>query len=161
MKKHTWIAIVFLAVVLVLASSWGCAKKEEPVEEAAVETEEVTEEPVAEELAEPVYTRDNVGEYEGMQDAHLPVIAYEKSDIGLKVTVTVNHEMNAETPHYIMWIKIKDAEDNLLGEKMFEATDAAAEAVFDLAEIPAAIKAFEKCNVHGIWMDEAQVTFEE
>jgi mannose-6-phosphate isomerase len=35
---------------------------------------------------------------------------------GLKVAVVVNHVMNAEAPHYIMWIRLTDGEGNELGK---------------------------------------------
>ena len=98
---------------------------------------------------EPVYTRDDPGAWEGKEKGHLPQISYEKTGTGLKVIVVVNHVMNAEAPHYIMWIKLADGEGNELGRKEFQPTDQKAEAVFELTSVPAKLVAFEKCNVHG------------
>ena len=86
--------------------------------------------------------------------------AYEKIEAGLKVTVTVSHEMNPETPHYIMYIMLKDGEGNLLGEKEFEATYEKAEAVFEIESTPGKLIAYERCNLHGLWMDEVVVATE-
>jgi desulfoferrodoxin (superoxide reductase-like protein) len=68
--------------------------------------------------------------------------------------------MNPEKPHYIMYIKLKDGEGNLLGEKEFQATDEKAEAVFELKTVPSKLVAYEKCNLHGLWMDGIDVTTE-
>jgi desulfoferrodoxin (superoxide reductase-like protein) len=84
----------------------------------------------------------------------------EKMETGLKVTVTVNHVMNPETPHYIMNIKLKDGEGQLLGEKEFQATDEKAEAIFELFTVPSKLMVYERCNLHGLWMDEVDVTTE-
>jgi superoxide reductase len=89
---------------------------------------------------------------------HLPQITYEKTDTGLKVTVKVdNHPMDAQKPHYIMWIKLEDGSGTMLGEKDFMATDPEPVATFDLTSVPVSLKAYEQCNIHGIWMSEANV----
>jgi superoxide reductase len=131
----------------------GCATQQEPAEE---EPAAEAAPPAAEE--EPIYTRGDPGEWEGKQQSHVPQIAYEKAGAGLKVTVTVNHPMDADLPHYIMWIKLFDGEGNLLGQEEFEATEEKAVATFELATTPAKLVAHEKCNLHGIWMDEVTVS---
>lgn len=104
------------------------------------------------------YTRENPGPWAGAEDKHLPQIAYEKMGMGLKVTVKVDdHPMDAAKPHYIMWIRLEDGMGKVLGRHQFKATDPAPIATFGLKSIPAHLRAFERCNVHGIWMSEAKV----
>jgi len=148
--------LVFAVGALILLPT-ACAKKEQKAEQ---EKTAVEAEPAAKEAAEVVYTRSDPGAWRGKEDSHVPLIAYEKTETGLTVTVTVNHEMNPDKPHYIMTIMLKDGEDNLLGEKEFQATDEKAEATFELTTIPAKLKAYERCNIHGLWMDEVDVTTE-
>jgi desulfoferrodoxin-like iron-binding protein len=149
-------ALLLLAGLLVLALAVfpiGCSQPEEaPVAEQAAEQAP----PAAAE--EPIYTRDDPGAWEGKESGHLPVIEYEKAGDGLTVTVTVNHVMDNETPHYIMWIKLLDGEGNVLGQQDFEATEEKAVATFELSTIPAKLVAHEKCNLHGIWMEEVAVS---
>jgi len=91
-------------------------------------------------------------------NTHSPEISYEKTDSGLKVMVKVdNHPMDPKKPHYIMWIRIEDGDGNKLGEKTFQMTDPAPMVVFELASIPVKLRAFERCNIHGIWMSETEV----
>ncbi|MGZ7046573.1 MAG: desulfoferrodoxin family protein [Candidatus Aminicenantales bacterium] len=104
------------------------------------------------------YTRENPGPWAGAQDKHVPEITYEKMGMGLKVTVKVdNHPMDPAKPHYIMWIRLEDGMGKVLGKHAFKATDPAPEASFELKSVPANLKAFERCNIHGIWMSEAKV----
>ena len=148
MKTRIFVGV--LAALVLVSLLIGCAKKEQEAEKV--------EEPITTPEEEVVFTRDDPGAWGGKEDSHIPLISYEKTEEGLKVTVTVSHEMNAEKPHYIMWVKLRDGEDNLLGEKEFQPTDEKAEAVFELTTVPAKLKAFEKCSLHGVWTDEVDVT---
>ena len=105
------------------------------------------------------YTKDFFGPWNAdVAKVHLATITYEKAGDGLKVTVKVDdHPMNPDIPHYIMWIRIEDGKGNVLGRKDFVATDPAPIATFDLASAPEKIQAFERCNIHGIWMSETDV----
>ena len=147
--------VMVLAALIVLPT--GCAKEEKVAEEeqAAEKTE-----PTSEEAEEMIFTRFDPGAWGGKEDSHVPQIVYEKMEAGLKVTVTVSHEMNPEKPHYIMNIKLEDGEGQLLGEKELEATDEKAEAIFELTTLPSKLVAYERCNLHGLWMDEVAVTTE-
>ncbi len=149
-----FILMIFAALIMLPT---GCTK-----EEKAVEKEQAAEktEPASEEAEEIIYTRSDPGAWDGKEDSHVPQIVYERMETGLKVTVTVSHEMNPETPHYIMNIKLKDGEGRLLGEKEFQATDEKAEAIFELTTVPSKLIAYERCNLHGLWMDEVAVTTE-
>lgn len=149
-----FIVIVFAALIMLPT---GCAKEEKVAEE---EQAAETTEPESEKAEEIVFTRSDPGAWGGKEDSHVPQIVYERMDTGLKVTVTVSHEMNAEKPHYIMNIMLKDGADNLLGEKEFQATDEKAEAIFELTTVPSKLIAYERCNLHGLWMDEVDVTTE-
>jgi superoxide reductase len=158
MKNRLFLGVFILMILAALITlPTGCAKEDKVAEEeqAAEKTE-----PASAEAEEIIYTRSDPGAWGGKEDSHVPQIVYEKMETGLKVTVTVSHEMNPETPHYIMKIKLKDGEDNLLGEKELQATDEKAEAIFELFAVPGKLKAYEKCNLHGVWMDEVDVTTE-
>jgi desulfoferrodoxin (superoxide reductase-like protein) len=66
--------------------------------------------------------------------------------------------MDPKMPHYIMWIQLFDGSGKKLGEKTFKDTDPApAKATFDLAAVPETLKAYERCNIHGIWLNEVEV----
>lgn len=147
--------VMVLAALIVLPT--GCAKEEKVAEEeqAAEKTE-----PTSEEAEEMIFTRFDSGAWGGKEDSHVPQIVYEKMEAGLKVTVTVSHEMNPEKPHYIMNIKLEDGEGQLLGEKELEATDEKAEAIFELTTLPSKLVAYERCNLHGLWMEAVDVTTE-
>jgi len=90
---------------------------------------------------------------------HVPQVTFEKMGKGLKVTVQIdNHPMDPQKPHWIMWIRLEDTKGNKLGEKTFLATDARpAVAVFELPAMHTKLKAFERCNIHGIWLNEVPV----
>jgi desulfoferrodoxin-like iron-binding protein len=157
--KNRLFLLVFMFMVLgaLIMLPTGCAKEEKVVEENQA-AEKI--EPEAQEAEETVYTRSNPSAWSGKEEGHVPQIVYEKMETGLKVTVTVAHEMNPEKPHYIMYIMLKDGEDNLLGEREFEATNEKAEAIFELTTMPSKLIAYERCNLHGLWMDEVDVATE-
>ena len=90
---------------------------------------------------------------------HVPTVTFERTGAGLKVTVRVdNHPMDPQKPHWIEWIRLEDADGRKLGEKRFKATDPGpATAVFELPAVPGKVKALERCNIHGTWLNEAAV----
>ncbi|MGB2908351.1 MAG: desulfoferrodoxin family protein [Candidatus Aminicenantaceae bacterium] len=144
---------LILFTILIVLFSLGCTQSQnQPAAQ-----EEAADQAAA---AEVIYTRDDPGAYGGKEDSHVPVVAYEKTETGIKVTVRVSHEMNSEKPHFIEWIRLKDGTDNLLAEKGFQATDEKAEAVFELTIVPDKLVAYEKCNLHGIWKEEIDIFFE-
>lgn len=150
MKKNGFIltAIVFLASSFLLTHPvYG---KKAPVQ-AQMKSAQVQQKP---------YTRDDPGPWADKVKAHVPEITYEKTGTGLKVTVKVdNHPMDPKTPHYIMMIKLEDGSGAALGQKDFVATDPAPPiATFELKSIPGKLKAYERCNIHGLWMNEVDVT---
>jgi desulfoferrodoxin-like iron-binding protein len=157
MKKRLifFVPAVLAAAALILVSA-GCSKKAEEPAEAAVKEEAA---PAPEEYTqEKPYTREDPGPWADVVDKHIPEITYEKTDSGLKVTVKVDdHPMDPQTPHYIMWIKLEDGDGNMLGETDFVATDPAPVTTFDLTSVPAKLRAYERCNIHGIWTNETDV----
>lgn len=155
MSKRAFFGIftILLFAALVLFPT-GCAKKEETVQEKPEMTQAEPDDTKPEAV---VFTRDDPGPWAGKEDVHLPQIAFEKTDAGLRVTVAVGHEMNAEKPHYIMWIKLLDGEDNIIGEKSFQAVDMKAEAIFEIQTTPALLKAYALCNLHGLWFEKEEV----
>ena len=90
---------------------------------------------------------------------HVPMVKFEKTSVGFKVTVQVdNHPMDPQKPHWIEWIRIDDAKGNRLAERTFKATDPSpAVAEFELPAIYDKLKVLERCNIHGIWLNEAAV----
>ncbi|HUT07241.1 MAG TPA: desulfoferrodoxin family protein [Candidatus Latescibacteria bacterium] len=159
MNGRLFKGILAMAALILLVMASPACKKEPAGEESqpAVQAEKEKPAQPVEEMEEAVYTKDDPGPWAGKEAAHLPQIAHEKTESGLMVTVTVNHEMNPEKPHYIMWIKLMDGEGNVLGQKEFVPTDPKAEAVFELSMVPSKLVAEEKCNVHGVWMNETEV----
>jgi superoxide reductase len=159
------LSIAFLALVLVLLPA-GCKKKAEMSESGAAMQEKTAPAPAESAPAESAqqnsmenpYTKDNPGPWAALAEKHIPEITYEKTGTGLKVTVKVdNHPMDPKIPHYIMWIKLQDGMGAQLGEKSFVATDPAPIATFELMSIPEKLKAYEQCNIHGIWLNEVGV----
>ncbi len=152
--KPIWIGLGILAAVWLVTAPCGCSRAQD---EPARPAEKPAAAEPAEEAAEEVHTRDHPGAWGGKEDSHVPHVEVQKTESGLTVTVSVNHEMNPEKPHYIMWIQLRDGDDNLLGEKRFQAEDAKAEAVFNLTDGPSKLVAYEKCNLHGLWKEEVEV----
>jgi desulfoferrodoxin-like iron-binding protein len=92
-------------------------------------------------------------------NTHVPQVTLEKAGQGLKVTVQIdNHPMDPQKPHWIMWIRLEDMKGHKLGEKTFQPTDPRpAVAVFELPAMHPKLKALERCNIHGIWLNEVDV----
>ncbi len=93
-----------------------------------------------------------------MAEKHIPQVAFEKMGAALMITVKVDdHPMDAAKPHYIMWIRVEDTKGKVLAEHNFKATDPAPTATFHLSTWPEKLKVLERCNVHGIWLNEVEV----
>jgi desulfoferrodoxin-like iron-binding protein len=108
------------------------------------------------------YTATSFGPWNaGVAAKHVPQVTFEKMGKGLKVTVQIdNHPMDPQKPHWIMWIRLEDMKGNKLGEKTFQATDPGpAIAVFELPAMHTKLKALERCNIHGVWLNELTVKF--
>lgn len=117
--------------------------------------------PSTQEYSQPKpYTAQDFGPWNaGVAKTHVPEVTFEKAGMGVKVRIQVdNHPMDAQKPHWIMWIRLEDAKGKKLGEKTFKATDPGpAVAVFELPNVPEKVKAFQRCNIHGIWLNEVAV----
>jgi desulfoferrodoxin-like iron-binding protein len=117
--------------------------------------------PATQEYSQPKpYTAQDFGPWNaGVAKTHVPEVTFEKAGMGVKVRVQVdNHPMDPQKPHWIMWIKLEDAKGKKLGEKTFQATDPGpAVAVFELPNVPEKVKALQRCNIHGIWLNEVAV----
>jgi desulfoferrodoxin (superoxide reductase-like protein) len=153
--RSAWRFVALLLIVIFPLLISGCGNNQKVAEESVMESQ--SEKPTPEPAVSIVRTRDDPGAYAGKEDGHIPRITWEKSEPGFRVTVTVAHEMNPDTPHYIMWIGLWDDAGNPLGEQSFTAQDETAEAVFDLERLPSGFKAYEKCNLHGIWLGEMRI----
>jgi desulfoferrodoxin-like iron-binding protein len=153
--KRQWVFIIAAAllascVVLTHAASGKSAGPALQASAAGTSQDYVQDKP---------YTKADPGPWPAaVADKHSPEIIIENTELGLKVTVKVDHHpMDATKPHYIMWIRLEDGEGKKLGEKTFQMTDPAPEAWFSVTSTPAKLRAFERCNIHGIWMSETKV----
>lgn len=128
---------LFGAVIIIMLAVFfaGCGEKKPVVEET-------------------IYTLTSPGLWKGKEAAHVPTILVGKTETGLEVQVSVNHEMDPDTPHYIMWIKLLDENDALLGETEFEPDGDSPTVTFSISDGPTKLKALEKCNLHGVWSAE-------
>ncbi|MDR1042508.1 MAG: desulfoferrodoxin [Clostridiales Family XIII bacterium] len=83
------------------------------------------------------------------QEKHVPVIERD----GAKVTVKVGSVPHPMTPeHYIQWIMVTQGD---FTERAILSPDGVPEASFTLADADAPVKAYEYCNLHGLWSAEA------
>ncbi|MFC2158312.1 desulfoferrodoxin family protein [Acidobacteriota bacterium] len=162
MKSYPMTLSIILLTGLLLIS-FSCSEKEIPAkqEEVTSQTEAAESKPASESVETGFFTKENPGPWAGKEGGHIPVVMYEKIETGMKVTVTVKHEMNAEKNHFIEWIRLRGGEGQLLGEQAFQVDSEKAEAVFELADIPVLIKVFAKCNLHGLWLNEVEVSIED
>ena len=149
MKKPYLVLIAVVCVaagLMMIAPGWAQTPSTAPKDQESTQPEP--------------YTAKNFGPWnEAVAATHVPQVTFEKAGMGLKVTVQIdNHPMDPQKPHWIMWIRLEDTKGNKLGEKTFKATDPRpAIAVFELPAMVDKVKAFERCNIHGIWLNEAAV----
>jgi superoxide reductase len=83
------------------------------------------------------------------QEKHVPVIERDGANVTVKVG-SVPHPMTPE--HYIQWILV--AQDGFT-QRAILTPESAPEATFTLADASAPVKAYEYCNLHGLWSAEA------
>ncbi len=135
-----WIAVLFLAAVA--AAQYATT-------------------PPAQEMAQAKpFTAKFFGPWnEAVAKTHIPMVKFEKTDMGLKVTVQIdNHPMDPTKPPWIQWIRVEDMKGNKLAEKAFQATDPTPPiAVFELPKTHTKLKVLEHCNIHGTWLNETAV----
>ena len=78
-------------------------------------------------------------------EKHVPVIKRE----GMKVEVTIGSvEHPMEEKHYIQWIALETKNGN---QRVILQPGDKPQAVFYVAEDDVVIKAYEYCNLHGLW----------
>jgi len=99
----------------------------------------------------PEYTRDDPGEWAGMEDDHIPVVTF-YPDREPDIVVRVNLQ-NPTAIHYIEKIGIMDEKRNDLVCKEFRSVDKIFEAQFYSANIPGNkknLKVYAKCSLHDL-----------
>lgn len=157
--KTRWYFISALAL-LVCGLFFLTAGRDTAVAASSQETYQQAPASPAQNSIEHPYTKEDPGPWPAaVAETHSPMVSYEKSGTGLKVTIQIdNHPMDPKKPHYIMWIRLMDDMGMNLGEKTFKATDPApAIATFELTMVPKTLKAYQQCNIHGIWLNEVTV----
>jgi superoxide reductase len=82
------------------------------------------------------------------QEKHVPVIERDGTNVTVKVG-SVPHPMQEE--HYIQWIIVMQGG---VTERAILNPGDAPEAVFTVADAGAPVKAYEYCNLHGLWSAE-------
>ena len=78
-------------------------------------------------------------------EKHVPVITRDGNQVVVKVG-SVAHPMTEE--HLIQWIILVQGP---VTERVTLAPGAAPEAVFTVADANAPVRAYEYCNLHGLW----------
>jgi superoxide reductase len=98
-----------------------------------------------------VYTKDEPGHWQGKEGTHAPQITVE----GRKVSLVTPHPMTEE--HFIVRHTLVLADGKVIGAKNFDRADKA-ESTYDLpADYSGTIYATSFCNLHDLWVTEAQV----
>jgi superoxide reductase len=82
------------------------------------------------------------------QEKHVPVIGRDGTKVTVKVG-SVAHPMLDE--HYIQWIIVTQGG---FTERAILKPGDAPEATFTVADAAAPVKAYEYCNLHGLWSAE-------
>jgi superoxide reductase len=82
------------------------------------------------------------------QEKHVPVIERDGTQVTVKVG-SVAHPMQDD--HYIQWILVTQGD---VTERAILKPGEAPEATFILADASAPVKAYEYCNLHGLWSAE-------
>ena len=103
----------------------------------------------------PEYTRDDPGEWTGMEEDHIPVVTFytdREPDIIVRVDLK-----NPTAIHYIEKIGIMDENRKDLVCKEFRSVDKIFEAQFYSAHIPGdkkKLKVYAKCSLHDLWTEK-------
>ncbi len=88
------------------------------------------------------------GAVDAAVEKHVPVVAVDGATVTVKVG-EVEHPMMAE--HYIQFVVLETTAGFQVAQL---APEAAPEAVFALPEGATALRAYEYCNLHGLWVKE-------
>ncbi|MEE2733544.1 MAG: hypothetical protein VYA55_22170 [Pseudomonadota bacterium] len=99
------------------------------------------------------YTKESPGRWSAKVAGHAPVVDVK----GGQVTVTTPHEMNGYE-HYIVKHTVFDKDMNILGETMFDPTQAKGPiSSHDLKGYKGTAYALSMCNKHDCWLTEFSV----
>ncbi len=90
------------------------------------------------------------GVVEASKEKHIPVVHVNDSQVIVEVG-SVAHPMVSE--HYILWIMLRT--DKGFMYRILTPGEPAA-AVFDIQPDEKPLRAYEMCNVHGLWKKEIQ-----
>jgi desulfoferrodoxin-like iron-binding protein len=95
----------------------------------------------------------------GAPEKHIPQVTVEpaaKSNDHFNVKVTVPHVMDAEKPHYIQYVWLKDMKKGtVVAVKAFQATDEAPPSLTAFyLKAGMKVKPLLFCNLHGLWEGE-------
>lgn len=96
--------------------------------------------------------RNNIANSNGAPEKHLPTVTVE----GSSVEIVVPHVMDAEKPHYIQYVWLKDMKaDTIVAIKEFQATDGSPPTLATTVPKSSTYKALLYCNLHGLWEGES------
>ncbi len=99
-----------------------------------------------------VFTSSNPGKWDKKVGSHLPSITID----GNKVTLFTKHGMAAK--HYIVRHTLVLGNGTIVGAKAFASTDKEAKSSYELpAGYKGKILATSFCNLHDLWVNEAEV----
>lgn len=89
----------------------------------------------------------------GAREQHIPSV---EVNAGSSVKVVVPHVMDAEKPHYIQYIWLKDEKTNkVIAAKSFKATDASPPTLTASVKKASKVKPLLFCNLHGLWQGDS------
>ena len=89
----------------------------------------------------------------GAPEKHLPQVSVVVDGDKKTVTVVVPHVMDAEKPHFIEYVWLKDVKSNkILAAKAFQATDPSPPTLEATVKSGStSVQAMLFCNLHGLW----------
>ena len=82
---------------------------------------------------------------DGATEKHVPVVTVEGNTVTVAIG-SVDHPMLEE--HYIQWVALETKEGM---QRKSLTPGSAPKAVFALADGDVAVRAYEYCNLHGLW----------
>jgi desulfoferrodoxin (superoxide reductase-like protein) len=129
----------YFAILWVLIIIAGCNKSRE-------------EDNQKQKVPQPEYTRENPGEWEGMENEHLPKIEVLPNESKDNVIVTVALKNPSET-HYVERIGVMDAERKDIAGQSFTRNAHGYRAVLTVYPLHenSNFKVYVKCNLHDLW----------
>ena len=90
---------------------------------------------------------------DGAHEKHVPVIMQDQNKVNVVVGSTAHPMLDA---HYIVWIGIETCYGDVIGfQQKWLEPGMLPEADFALSEGEELVAAYEYCNLHGLWKNEA------